>query len=199
MQNPIREQIKLDGRWQVRQVDERSVSVFVPGSWTDKSVVLREGEGHPLEAVTVDGEPLQPATAEGGWQTEPGLKPGEWNAVSTQGELTGATLVAGDDLHITDLTATPANRHSLSVRVRLSGSAGEAPGPKIACLLSLYFTLSAADGSQIGALDLVVGNKTRELSVEMPVQDARGGAFRLKATLCCGDRIVDNARIDLQL
>jgi hypothetical protein len=199
VQNPIREQIKLDGRWQARRIDDQSVSVFVPDSWTDKAIVLREGEGHPLEQPSVGGAALKSDLAEPGWRAEAHVVPGEWNTVSATGDMTGARLEAGNDLHITSLEAVSANQRSLAVRVRLAGSSGEVSAEKTLCLLSLEFTLTAPDGRQVGGMDLVVGNKTRDLSVEMPVPAALGGPHRLKATLCCNDRVVDNARIDLHL
>ncbi|HYF93825.1 MAG TPA: hypothetical protein VD969_16555 [Symbiobacteriaceae bacterium] len=193
MQNPIREQIKLDGRWQVRRIDAESVSVFVPGSWTEKDVILKPGVGHVAVEAAINGQPLVPENAEQGFRTDQQLSPGEWNTVRVAGDLDGARLVARNDLHITALEAVGAVKNSLSVRIRL---AGEIAGP---CLLSLDFSLTAADGCRVGGMEIVVGSKTRDLSVEMPLGASLTGPYRLKATLCCGERVVDNARVDIQL
>jgi hypothetical protein len=173
VQNPIREQIRLDGHWQTRRIDGRSVSVFVPGSWADKQVVLRAGE-------------------EQNWRAEPTLQPGQWNKVELPADTSdGARLVASDDLRITRLQAGVTGSRSLGIRIALAGTA---PEP---CLLTLDFTLTAADGRRTGAMDVVVSSKNRDLSLEMDLPAPLRGPHRLKATLSCGERVVDNARIDI--
>lgn len=173
MQNPIREQIRLDGRWQTRQIGEHTVSVFVPGSWTDKQIVLRAGEDKV-------------------WRAEPNLQPGQWNPVELPpGALKGARLVASDDLHITRLQAAKAGDRSLGIHICLARDVA-APGP-----LALNFTLTAADGRRVGAIDVVLRGKNHDLSLEMPLAVPLAGPHRLKATLSCGERVVDNARIEI--
>lgn len=193
MQNPIREQIKLDGRWQAKPLDAESVSAFVPGSWTDKSVILKPGEGSDLNAVMVGGELLQSAQDEPGWQTAPQLNPGQWNTVQVTGDLTGARLETSDPFHISRLEAANQGRDAVNVRIGLTGS------PGTPCLLSLHVSLTAADGRHIGGMELVVGNKTRDLSAALPLAAPYAGPVRLKATLCCGERVIDNARVDINL
>lgn len=177
MQNPIREQIRLDGRWKTRQIDGQSVSVFVPGSWTEKNVMLRPADGSTVTEA----------------QAEPRLEPGQWNTVEVAGGLTGTKLEARNELHITALEATKAGRGSLSVHIRLTGTVAGS------CLLNLSFSLTAADGRRVGGMDLVVGHQTRDLSVEMPLDATLAGPCRLKAALCCGDQVIDNARTDMEL
>jgi len=173
VQNPIREQIRLDGRWQTRRIDDHSVSVFVPGSWADKQVVLRSGEEKDLRA-------------------EPNLQPGQWNTVELPADTPdGTRLVASDDLRITRLQASVAGNRKLGIRIALAGAA---PEP---CLLTLDFALTAADGRRTGAMDAVVSSKNRDLSLEMDLPAPLTGPHRLKATLSCGERVVDNARIDI--
>ncbi|MDF2629762.1 MAG: hypothetical protein K0R39_3593 [Symbiobacteriaceae bacterium] len=174
MQHPIREQIRLDGRWQARQIDENTVSVFVPGSWTDKRVLLRTGDGDAGVSVH--------------------LQPGQWNEVALPpGALAGARLAAGDDLRITRLQATAPGSRSLGIDVSLAGEVtGDAP-----CLLTLTFTLTAADGRRVGGMDLAVSNTNCNLSLEMPLTEPLTGPHRLKAALSCGERVADNARIDI--
>jgi len=177
VQNPIREQIRLDGRWQARQIDDQSVSVFVPGSWTEKNVLLKPA-GDRSETET---------------ESAPAVQPGQWNTVEVAGGLTGTKLEACNDLHITGLEATNAGRGCLSVRIRLTGTVAEPS------LLNIAFSLTAADGRRVGGMDLVVGHKTRDLTVEMPLDAGLAGPCRLKAALCCGDQVVDNARTDIVL
>lgn len=173
MQNPIREQIRLEGRWHTRRIDENSVSVFVPGSWADKQVILRAGE-------------------EGDWRAEPHLQPGQWNTVDLPSNAAdGARLVASEDLHITRLQAGTVGSRSLGIRISLAGAVADP------CLLTLDFTLTAADGRRVGAMDVVVSSKNRDLSLEMPLTVPLTGPHRLKATLSCGERVVDNGRIDI--
>lgn len=173
MQNPIREQIRLDGRWQTRRLDDDSVSVFVPGSWADKQVVLRTGQ-------------------EKDWRAESHLQPGQWNPVELPAAASeGARLVASDDLHITRLQAGKVGDRSLGIRISVAGTVAEP------CLLTLDFTLTAADGRRVGAMDVAVSSKHRDLSLDMPLMAPLTGPHRLKATLSCGERVVDNARLDI--
>ncbi|HWI62526.1 MAG TPA: hypothetical protein VNT75_11845 [Symbiobacteriaceae bacterium] len=192
MQNPIREQIKLDGRWQTRPIDAQSVSAFVPGSWTDKAAILKPGAGGAT-AAQVNSETLQPAQDEPGWQTAPHLRSGQWNNIQVEEDLTGARLEASDQFHIAGVDASSQGKNALNVRIRLTGS------PATPCLLSLHVSLTAVDGRLIGGMELVVSNKTRDLSAALPLTNAHSGPVRLKVTLCCGERVIDNARIDLTL
>lgn len=194
MQTPIREQIRLDGRWQARRLDSESVSVFVPGSWTEKKVLLRPGEKGEPTAAEANGEHLASDQEEPGWQADPSLQLGHWNTVRVSGGLEGTRLVARDELHITRLEASPGGKNGLAVRICLHGGKLETPG-----LLILDFSLTATDGQHVGGMSVAVGSRTRDISLEMPVTVTLHGVFRLKATLSHGDRVVDNARIDLEL
>jgi hypothetical protein len=162
----------LAGRWQTRPVDERAVSVFVPGSWRSKHIALQQASGR---------------------QADTQVQPGQWNTVETAGDTAGARLVASHPLRITSLEASSANRRSLAVRVRLAG-----PDEAGAGLLSIVLSLTDTGGQLVGGTELIIAAKTRDFSVELPLP-ARRGAYRLKASLCAGERVVDNARIDLSL
>ncbi|HYG56520.1 MAG TPA: hypothetical protein VD902_00430 [Symbiobacteriaceae bacterium] len=192
MESPIRDQIRLDGRWQTRPLGTRAVSVFVPGSWAEKKVVLKPAATRSWSAAEAGSAQLDYDAREQGWQAGPHLNVGEWNAVSTDGDTSGGRLVASNPLHITALEARVANQRSVSVRIRINGE-------EDAGLLGIVLTLSSATGAHIGGTEITVTGKTRDLTVEVPVKGVRPGVCRLKATLSTSDRVVDNARIDLQL
>gem|GEM_PF-6506080 len=144
---------------------------------------------------------------EDGWAAGPHVKVGEWNSVSVaEGHVSHGRLVASEAMHLTSLEAS-AKEHRLSIRVRLAKTEGEEPeanspdGPTLRGLnlLSLVFTLTAVDGRQMGGMEVTIGRKTRDLSVEMELPTALSGPHRLKACLCSGDHVLDNARIDLSL
>ena len=192
MESPIRDQIRLDGRWQTRPLDARTVSVFVPGPWAEKKVVLTSDAASGWTAAEVGGVPLRQDTTEQGWSASPHLKVGHWNTVQTDGHTAGGRLVASEPLHIVGLDAKSANQRSVSVRIRLEG--GDEQG-----LIGIVITLSSAAGAHVGGNEMTVSGRTRDLTVEVPVKSYRPGAYRLKAALLAGDRVVDNARVDLTL
>jgi hypothetical protein len=170
VQNPIREQIKLDSQWQTRPIDAETVGVFVPGAWAGREVTVQPAHGH---AGTVE--------------------PGGWNALRLN-ETEGARLEAAHPLHITSLEASAANQRSLAVRLRLSAPDGAA----VAGLLTIVLSLTATSGKLVGGTDLTVGARTRDLSVELPLPSPHG-TYRLKAALCAGERVIDNARVDIHV
>lgn len=192
MESPIRDQIRLDGLWQTRHQGSRAVSVFVPGSWADKKVLLKPASAGEWTAAQVGTTPLSPDRDEEGWLAGPHLKAGQWNTVQTDGHTAGGRLVASEPIHMVGLEARVANQRSVSVRIRLDG--GEEQG-----LLGIVITLSSAAGAHVGGAELTVTGRTRDLTVEVPVKSYRPGTYRLKATLSAGDRVVDNARLDLSL
>lgn len=166
---PIREQVRLDNRWHARPLDQQSASVFVPAPWAEKQVALKTGDGR---------------------QAHPQLEYGTWNAVATGDEpVNGARLVAGDALHISSLEASVASERSLSVRVRLSE-----PGA-----VNLFFSLTRANGKQVGWAEVTVGRKTGDLTVEVPLAEPLTGPHRLKASLSVNDHVIDNARIEVNV
>lgn len=207
LQSPIREQIKLDNQGQARPVDAASTSVYVPGPWKDRRVLLVPGVTETWSAARIDDTELPYDQEEQGWVATGRLDPREWNMVAAaNGFVSGARLVASNQLHIASLEATPADRR-LSVRVRLATSepactdagGGESPCFLSAGLFTLFFTLTAADGRQVGGMEVTVGRRTRDLSVEVPLPAGLTGSHRLKAVLCADDAVLDNARTDLQL
>ncbi len=186
----MREQIRLDSRWQTRNAAEGRVTVFVPAPWADKHVVLQPAQGQNWTGASLEGAPLQRNPA-GEWNAA-SVQPGAWNSVTVaDGTADGARLVASDQLHISALDASVASDRSLSVRVRLSDGAR---GPVI-----IVFTVSAHDGRQVGGTELLLSRKTREVSVEIPLPNIRAGHYRLKATVSDGDHVVDNARLDVKI
>lgn len=126
--------------------------------------------------------------ADGEWSVGTAFRHGDWNTVSLSGgEASGARLVASSNLHIRSLEAAPTSDRSLSIRVKLSDEG----------IVTLYFSLTGADGHEAGRLEVVVGRRTRDLTVEMPVTESLSGSYRLKATLIVGDRVLDNARLEI--
>ena len=92
-------------------------------------------------------------------------------------------------MRITALEASAASDRSLSVHVCLSE-----PGT-----VTLVITLTAPDGREVGGTEVMVGRRTRELTVEVPLAHPVRGTYRLKATLSLADEVIDNARIDLHV
>lgn len=192
MESPIREKIRLDG-WQARPVNGRTASVFVPGPWNDKRVVLKPGSSPAWSTAQIGNTELTREQGEDAWKASPALRPGHWNTVTTDGDTPGSRLEASAPLHITALEGRAANQKSLAVRVRLNGPEETQPG-----LLTIVFSLTSVIGRLAGGTEVTVSSRTRDLSVELPLPDSRG-LYRLKAALCAGDRVIDNARIDVQV
>lgn len=190
MENPVREQIKLTDRWQARPLNDRTASVFVPGAWEGKTIVV---EPSP------DSSWL-PALAEG-------LVAGAWNIVTVPegGTVADASLVAREQVHIADLQVRTVTPQMLSIRVRLAGGmppsttagGGEAPCLRETGLLTLCFTLTAADGRQAAGAEIAITPGTCDVQMDMPLLKSTAGAHRLKVALCAAENIVDNARLAL--
>jgi hypothetical protein len=205
MQSPIREQVRLADRWQARQENATEASVFVPGPWGGKQVILVGGEGQALADVRVGGSEPEPGSEPNSWVANTNLTPGGWNQVKADGDLSGARLEASNPLHIARLEATVASERSLSVRVRITDAViaeappegGEAPCLLSAGLLSLFFTLTTPEGRQVSGMEVMLGRRTREISIEMPSPEPLSGSYRLKAALGTDEYVIDNARIDL--
>lgn len=162
----------------------------MPAPWSEKRVVLHPAEGQNWSGASVEREHLQ-LDAAGDWVAE-SVQAGAWNNLAVEGGSTaGARLVASDQLYIQSLEASGISGRSFSVRVRLSAGA---QGP-----VTIIITLSAPDGVQVGGTEVMLGTRTRDLSVELPLSGARTGQYRLKATLMDGDRVVDNARTEVNL
>ena len=175
MQNPVREFIRLTGRWVSERRSGNAADVFVPGAWVGESLTVREASGE-----------VRPVAVE--------VTPGEWNRVETNGPVDGARLEAANPLQFTGLEVTPAGEKSLAARVRLSEATGM---PK--ALLTLVFTVTAPDGRQVGGQEVTVSTRTRDLSLEIPLSEPARGNYRLKVSLCMDDRVLDNARLEIAL
>jgi hypothetical protein len=196
LQSPVREQIRLDGRWRVRPASEHAVSVFVPGAWEEKRVLVEPELGAAWASVQAGETSLQPEPEGGAFVAGPHLTPGQWNTIALQdGAPIGGKLVATEQLYIAGLNAAPASNRSLAVRIRLGGDERSA---RNAGLLSIVLTLTAPTGKLVAGTDLTIAARTRDLSVELPLPGAKAGLLRLKATLCAGEQILDNARVDFQ-
>lgn len=186
----MREQVRLDNRWQTRQVSAQRSDVFVPAPWAGKQVVLHPARGQAWTGANVKGEELHRSES-GEWMADP-IEPGAWNVVRVEGgTLDGARLIATERVSISTLEASVASDRSLSVRLRLSDGA---QGP-----VTIVLTVTGPDGRQVGGTEVMLSRKTRELSVAIPLPTVRSGDYRLKATVSDGDHVVDNARIEVRI
>lgn len=195
MQSPIRGQIKAGDPWHSRPGDKYSADLFIPGSWSGQRIVLTPAEGETWSEARIGSQNLEPADGDA-WEAGTASEPGQWNTVSVKGgTIDGASLSASSHLRFASLHASTASERSLSVRIRLAGEASERePG-----LLTIVITLSALDGRQAGGVEVTIGRRTRDLTVDMPVTEPPAGPYRLKASLCAEERVLDNARTDLSL
>lgn len=193
MQHPMREVIKLDNPAQARLIDAHAASLFLPGAWAGRRVVLKPAPGVRWSAVqTQAGEtPRQ----NGAWELSHALEPGAWQRVTVAGgPIEGAVLEMSDPLHIARLEAWYDPPETLSIRVRL----GKSPtGAGREGLITLLFTLTDERGEQVGGQEVSVGPRTAELAVAMPISREPVGRCRLKAALCVDQQVLDDARIDL--
>lgn len=140
----------------------------------------------------------------GNWQADNTLTAGQWNTVSAEdGEITGAKLTASSVLHISQLEVSCLLERGLSIRIQLAGHeqlpGGTAPTGLAGRLLTLYFTLTTPSGEELGGMDVTIAPKTRGLSIEMPLPRSVSGTYRLKACLCSGETVIDNARITVNI
>lgn len=203
VQNPIREQIRLDERRHAHSINGQNVSVFVPGSWAGARVVLKPGTRAAWTGAEAGGKDLPHDAHEHVWSAGEALEPGQWNTVKAHGGQTAeGRLEATPHLHLAGLEAKAASQRSLAVRVRLDGpepaptDAETVNGARLGALLTVVLSLTAADGRLVGGTEVTLGRRARELTVELPAP--RHGLYRLKAVLCEGEQIIDNARIDFQ-
>ncbi|MFZ5815651.1 MAG: hypothetical protein ACOY93_10175 [Bacillota bacterium] len=194
MQHPMREQIKLESPWQATLNGTDSASLFIPGSWSGRRLVLKPAPGVSWSSVRTEaGEAVKAAD---GWQLTDLVEPGSWQTVWVEGgSIAGALVEASEPLHITRLEAWYDPPETLSMRVRLAKSPS-ATGRK--GLITLLFTLTDERGEQVGRQEVVVGAKTAELAVAMMLPRKPHGRCRLKAALCLDQQVIDDARIELE-
>lgn len=160
----------------------------MPAPWRQKRVVLTRRPDLRWERAEIAGRPLLSEGQADQWLAGPEITFGQWNTVTAVGgNPDDARLVASEALHIRSLEAAAATDRTLLVRVRLTT---EDP-------ITLFLTLSTAEGRQTGALEVPVERQTHEITVEMPTGDRMHGTYRLKAVLMAGERVLDNARIHL--
>ena len=193
MQHPMREVIRLDNPAQARLINANSASLFLPGSWAGKRVVLKPAPGVTWSGVQTEaGEPVR---VNGGWELSSALEPGRWQQVTVDGgPIAGAVLELRDPLHIAWLEAWYDPPETLSIRVRLAKSPA-ATGRQ--GMITLLFTLTDERGERVGSQEVLVGPKTVELAVAMMITREPAGLCRLKASLCLDQQVIDDARIDV--
>lgn len=185
----MRQLIRFDNRWQAEAQAENRVRVFVPAPWRGQRAVLQPARGQEWSEVQMGGEPLQPDENGEGWVGPQSIQLGTWNEVQVSGTVEGGRMVASSGLFICTLEADLATERSLSIRTRLSMEGA----------VTLFFTLTDPDGRQVGAQEVQVSRRARALTVELHAKEELKGRHRLKAVLMIGDRILDNARIDIDL
>lgn len=193
MQHPMRDVIKLDNPAQARLIDPYAASLFLPGSWAGKRLVLKPAPGVTWSAVQTEAGGTVRLNWE--WELSHALEPGRWQRVTVAGgPIEGAVLELSDLLHIARLEAWYDPPETLSIRVRL-GKSPVAAGRE--GLITLLFTLTDERGEQVGSQEVSVGLKTAELAVAMPITREPVGLCRLKAALCLDQQVADDARIDV--
>lgn len=185
----MRELIRFDNRWQAEPLSENRARVFVPGPWAGHRVVLTPGPGAEWSAAHVAGEAAVPDTDAEGWVAGEALRPGTWNQVEASGSLDGGRMVASTGLYIRTLEADRASDRSIAVHIRLS----------LEGTVSLFFSLTTPDGRCVGAQEVQVSRRARALTVELHTDETLQGPYQLKAVLTAGERILDNARVDVRL
>lgn len=193
MEHPLREVIKLDNPAEATVRDERSASLFIPGSWAGRRIVLKPAPGVTWSAVETEGG--APVRQGNDWDLSAAVEPGRWQALTVSaGPVAGAWAEASDPLHIARLEAWYDPPETLSIRVRL-GKPPAATGRQ--GLIALLFTLTDERGEQVGHQEVVVGPRTAELAVAMPISREPVGRCRLKAALSVNQQVIDDARINL--
>lgn len=103
-----------------------------------------------------------------------------------------AYVEEASNLWLSGLEASLVGDDRLSVQVSLSGSAPQQP-------LVIVLTLTGAGGKELGHTEVVLGRKARSVAVEVRIPSSARGQVRLKATLCMGEKVVDNARTVVEL
>lgn len=193
LQHPMREQIKLDSPAQAAVHDAHSASLFIPGGWSGRRLVLRPATGVAWSAVTTQrGEAVR---LNGDWDLTGALEPGAWQSLTvTGGPVEGAVLESSDPLSITRMEAWYDPPEALSIRVRLGRSAA-ATGRQ--GLITLLFTLTDERGEQVGRQEVMVGPRVVELAVALLITREPHGRCRLKAALCLDQQVIDDARIEI--
>lgn len=193
MQHPIREQIKLNNPAHATLHDAQSATLFIPGSWTGRRLVLRPAPGVTWSAVTTPkGEAVR---QNGDWDLTEVLEPGGWQTVTVAGgPIQGAVLESCDPLSIARLEAWYDPPETVSIRVRL-GKSPAATGRQ--GLITLLFTLTDERGEQVGRQEVLVGPKVLELAVALVIAREPHGRCRLKAALCLDQQVIDDAWIEL--
>lgn len=195
VQHPMREVIALDNPAQATVHDSHSASLFIPGSWTGRRMLLKPPPGVDWSAVQTEmGKPVR--LSGGAWELTAALEPGRWQRLSVQGgPLAGALLESSDPLCIARLEGWYDPPETISIRVRLAkspaatGRQGE---------ITLLFTLTDERGVQVGRQEVAVGPKTVELAVALVIARAPQGRCRLKAALCLDQQVVDDARVEVE-
>lgn len=185
----MRELIRFDNRWQAEALAENRVRVFVPAPWRGRRAVLQPAPGQEWSDVYLGGERLQSDANGEGWVGPESIQLGAWNEVEASGTVEGGRMVASSGLFIRTLEADLSSERSLSVRTRLSMEGA----------VTLFFTLTGREGVQVGAQEVQVSRRARALTVELHANQELKGRYRLKAVLMMGDRILDNARVDMDL
>lgn len=193
MEHPMREQIKLDNPAQATLHDKHSASLFIPGSWAGRRIVLKPApDVHWSEVRTEVGEPVR---LDGSWDLTTAVEPGRWQKLSVEGgPLAGAVVESSDPLHIARLEGWYDPPEAISIRCRL-GKSPAATGRN--GLITLLFSLSDERGELVGRQEVVVGPKTAELAVALPITRKPHGRCHLKAALCLDQQVIDDARIAL--
>lgn len=193
MQHPMRDVIKLNNAAQATIHDAHCASLFIPGGWTGRRLVLRPAPGVTWSAVQAPkGEA---ARQEGAWDLTTLVEPGDWQRVTVAGgPIEGAVLESSDPLCIAQLEAWYDPPETLSIRVRL-GKSPAATGRQ--GLITLLFTLTDSRGELVGRQEVMLGPKTAELAVALVFTREPLGRCRLKVTLCQDQQVIDDARIEL--
>lgn len=189
----MRERIKLTHPWQATITDADRATLFVPGSWASKRILLVPADGVSFTSV-------QTSLGEGGrvgrqWDLTDRLTLGAEQEVRVAGgPIEGAELMATDPLYIARLDAWFDPPETVSIRLGLSTSPA-ATGRS--GLISLYFTLTDEQGDRVGQQEVTIAAKTTELVVAMHPRRLPAGRTFLKVALCQGQAVIDDARIDL--
>lgn len=190
----MRERITLTHPWQATITDADRATLFVPGSWTGKRILLVPALGVSFSSVRTSlGEAVRSGDH---WDLTDLVTLGtEQEVTVTGGPIAGTVLTATDPLHIARLAAWFDPPDALSIRLCLSASPA-ATGRS--GLITLYFTLTNEQGDQVGQQEVTVGPKTNELVVAMNLRRVPAGRTFLKAALCQGQAVIDDGRIDLE-
>lgn len=145
----------------------RDEQVWVPPVWRENRVLLR---GAGATAAREIGETLSFGT---------------FNKM--EGAPDTAFIEEAGDMWLSGLEARLAGADRLAVQVSLNGTSPRQP-------VVIVLTLTGAGGQEIGHSEVVPGRKARSVAVGIQISPSVHGPVRLKATLCIGEKVVDNAR-----